>query len=71
MLLKQGGTMETGSFSNSKISTFLTPAKRAGLPIKDLFSDFDEISETKVAPLLRIKKEENKWSCWSYDKLSF
>ncbi|KAL0805457.1 hypothetical protein Bca101_097948 [Brassica carinata] len=62
VILFQGSITGIGSSSQSKQSTKLTPAKRCGLPIRDLMREFDEMSDTKVTPILKIKKEENDFS---------
>lgn len=58
----QGATLESGSSSQAKQYQYLTPAKRNGIPIKDLLAEFDEMSETKVSPQFRIKMEESELS---------
>ncbi|CAN6803854.1 unnamed protein product [Brassica oleracea] len=51
----EGSITGIGSSSQSKQSTQLTP-------IRDLMREFDEMSDTKVTPILKIKKEENDFS---------
>ena len=55
VILFQGSITGIGSSSQSKQSTQLTP-------IRDLMREFDEMSDTKVTPILKIKKEENDFS---------
>ncbi|XP_056851837.1 replication protein A 70 kDa DNA-binding subunit A-like [Raphanus sativus] len=55
-----GATKERGSSSDEKLYNYLTPAKRSAIPIKDFVAEFEEMNETKVSPLLKVKKEESE-----------